>query len=341
MSCRRYSAASPAFWRCMLVLAAASLLWPPQAGLPAGGSAFAQTRPVTDTSAPEPPPKPPFPPEAKPLLDPDTGTWMAGVAALRDNPRGHDILIQALQSQPNNPRRWRLPYHLLEWGGPSDLSVVEDLLEEATGRDRVELSAAMGALYPRPLAPVDLARVVSEFAFIPQDAPQPFAPGTAGRWVLNDLALQSYHLDGLPIRLIERVATLRGRSYDSRGALADALQKTVQGRQWADFGERLLSPIYPVPARVSESGILQIRLANPEQRPIVLILNFQCWYGRFENVPPAQYVIVQGGQTVLKQIPVKLIAPVEPGRARIFMRIQEENVPGVLDAQKLEVAMRR
>jgi hypothetical protein len=214
-------------------------------------------------------------------------------------------------------------------------------LDDAEGRERIALTAAIEALYPRPRVPVDLARVVTEFSFTPQDPPAAFGADAAGKWLVNDLAIQSYHQDGLPVRMIERLMTLRGRAYDSRGALAEALQKQMQGRQWADFGERLLSPIFPVPSRAAEAGMLQVRLTNPESRPVVVILNFQCWYGRFEQAPTQLYVLIPAGEALVKQIPVRIVAPTEPGRARVFLRIREANVPGSLDAQKLEVALRR
>jgi hypothetical protein len=266
---------------------------------------------------------------------------MAGVAALRANPRARDVLLQALANQPKSPRRWRLAYHLLEWGAPEDLRLVEQSLDEAEGKERRELIAAFEGLYPRPLAPVDLARVVTEFVFVPQDAPRRFAPEAAGRWVVTDLALQTYHQDGLPVRLIERMVALRGRGFDSRGALAEAMQKQLQGRQWSDFGNRLLGPLYPIPARLAQSGQLQVRLTNPENRPLALVVTFQAWYGRFEEVPEPLYVWVPAGQAVAREVPVRLIAPEEPGRPRVFLRVREANVPGTIEAQKLEVSLRR
>jgi hypothetical protein len=134
---------------------------------------------------------------------------------------------------------------------------------------------------------------------------------------------------------------LRGRAFDSRGALADAMQKQIQGRQWADIGDRLLEPVYPVPARLAQAGLLQMRLTNPESRPLVIVATFQIWYGRFEQTPAPRLVLVPPGETVLREVAVRLIAPEEPGRPRVFLRVREPNVPETIEAQKLEVALRR
>ncbi|MFI5400062.1 MAG: hypothetical protein ACHQZQ_03300 [SAR324 cluster bacterium] len=310
----------------------------------AGSLETAQAQPVAPAAraaAPEPPPRPPLPAEAKPLLDADVDTWMAGLDALRTNPSAREVLLQALANRPTSPRRWRLAYHLMAWGSPQDLPVVDELLDGAEGKERGTLISAMETLYPRPRVPVDLARVLTEFVFIPQDAPQRYGAQEAGRWLIDDRDLQDYQQEGLPIRVIERIMALRGRGFDSRAALADAMQKQIQGRLWADFGERLLAPVSSVPARLAQSGLLRMRLANPESRQLVIKATFQIWYGRFERTPTPLYVLLPPGQTVQREVDVRLIAPQEPGRPRVYLRIRESNVPGSIESQKLEVALRR
>lgn len=282
-----------------------------------------------------------MPSEAAPLLDANVETWMAGVAALRSNPRARDIVLQALASRPASPRRWRLAHHLIEWGTPQDTGILSTLLGEAEGVEQRALLGALTALYPRPAVPLDLATAVAEFVFVPREPPQAFAPETTGKYVVTDLAIQTYHQENLPVRLIERIMGLKGRAYDSRSALADAMGKQLQGRQWADFGERLLAPVSPVPARVSLSGDLQVRLNNPAQRPLLLVLTFQCWYGRFDPQPASRYVLIPPGETALEEVPVRLIAPAEPGRARIFLHYHELNAAGQVEAQKLDAILRR
>ncbi len=300
-----------------------------------------QSQPGAPAQPSAPAPKPPFPAEAQPLLSADLDTWMGGVAALRANPRARDLLLQALAAQPNNPRRWRLAFHLIEWGGSEDVGALETLLDDAEGMERRTALGALIALYPRPASPLDVARAITEFVFVPQHPAEPFAPEAAGKYIVTDLAIQAYHQDNLPLRVIERGMGLKGRAFDSRNALAEAMQKQLQGRQWADYGERLLTPVAPVPARLSQSGMLQVRLNNPAQRPVLLVLSFQCWYGRFEQVPLPRYVLVPPGEKALEEVPVRLIAPAEPGRARVFVRIQELNAPGQIEAQKLEVPLGR
>jgi hypothetical protein len=308
----------------------------PPALLGTGGVAYGQ-----QSQRDQAPPKPAMPAEVKPLLDADTDTWLAGVTALRADPRRHDLLVQALANRPNSPRRWRLAYHLLEWGTPDDLPLVAQQIYNADGRERVELVAALEGLYSRPLHPVDLARVITGFTYTPQGPAQPFAPEIAGRWLVSDFAIRAYYEDGLPVRLVERMVSLKGHGYDSRSALADAMQRQLQGRQWADYGERLLAPIFPVPQRLAQDGTLQVQLTNPESRQIIVELTLQCWYGRFADVPAPIYVLIPAGQTLQQQIPVRIVAPSDPGRAQVFLRAHEANVPQSMEAQKLDVAVRR
>jgi hypothetical protein len=54
-----------------------------------------------------------------------------------------------------------------------------------------------------------------------------------------------------------------------------------------------------------------------------------------------RYVLVPAGETARVDVPVRLIAPADPGRPRVFVRVREVNVPGRIEAQKLEVALRR
>lgn len=325
-------------------LAIAALTWPgpgwAQSKGPASVQAQSQSPGASQPQEPPPPPKPPLPPEAQPLLSADLEPWMAGVAALRENPRARDVLLQALAAQPNSPRRWRLAHHLIEWGSAQDAPALNDQLNEAEGMERRALLGALTAIYPRPLEPVDLARSIVEFVYVPQDTAQPFAPEAAGKYLVTDLAIQTYHQDGLPVRVVERMTGLRGRPFNSRRALAEAMQKQLPGRQWSDYGECFLAPLFPVPERLSQAGALQVRLTAPATRPVLFVLDFQCWFGRFAQAPQPRYVFVAAGETGLVEVPVRLIAPAEPGQPRVFMRVQELNAPGQVEAQKLVVALR-
>ena len=311
-------------------------------GRQAASPGTAQAQPAAaGPASPEPPPRPPLPAEAKPLLDAEVDAWMAGLDALRADPNARGVLLQALANRPASPRRWRLAYHLMEWGSPQDLPALDELLDGAEGRERGALISGLETLYPRPLVPVDLARVVTDFTFTPQGAPQPYAAQETGRWLIDERGIQDYYQEGLPIPIIERMMTLRGRGFASRAALADAMQRQMQARQWDDFGERLLGAAFSVPARLAQAGLLQMRLTNPESRQLLLRATFQIWYGRFERTPAPIYVLVPPRATVVRQVDVRLIAPQEPGRPRVYLRVREANVPGSIEADKVEVALRR
>ncbi len=303
---------------------------------------YAYAQPTPRPAAPPPKPvKPPFPPEAQALLSPDTDAWMAGAAALRANPRAREILLQALQNRPNNPRRWRLAFHLIEFGQADDVALLDTLLDEADGPERRAIVGALTALYPRPSTAIDLPKMVAEFTFAPQNAPEPFAPDTAGKVVVNDLAIQAYHQDNLPVRMIERVMGLKGRAYDGKPALAAAMQNQLAGSQWKDYGDRLMAPLTPIPARLSESGTLQIRFANPATRPVLLVGQLTAWYGRFDQAPAPLYVLIPPGGSVTEEVPVRIIAPADPGKVRVFLRFAELNATGAPEAAKLEIALHR
>jgi hypothetical protein len=296
--------------------------------------------PAGAQSSTPPPPRTAVPKEVQPLLSADLVTWMQGLAELRRNPRARELLLQALEVQPAPERRWRLIHHLAELGAAEDVAVLVPLLEAAPeGLERRVLVGTLLALYPAPDPTVDRSSTVRDFVYLQTAPASPYRPEQDHKYVLTDLALQTYWLDRVPPRVVERLLPLKGRGFDSQRILAEALQSRLTPRLWQDNGERLLAPLSPQPARLAEDGVLRYRVENTQARPLLLALDTVTWFGRLEESPPRRFVYLKPGESVQIDLPVRVVGAKEPGRVRIDLRAREVNGPRIPLLSKLYVPM--
>jgi hypothetical protein len=310
-------------WGSVAALAALALLLLPHA-------AGAQGNPAA-------PARPTLPRELQPLLSADTAAWLQALADLRANPQARALLLQGLAAQPNSERRWRLAFHLAEFGTAEDLPL---LVEAAAGaRDAQERRAAVGALqalYPTP-PPTDLSAVPREFGFIRSSPPQPFQPGDAGQFMLTESDIQALFAARLPVRLVERIQPLRGRMHGSRRALAEALQARMNPREWRSYGESILAATDPLPPRTAQDGSLRYRVENPLPRPLLLEVELRVWNGRVEPAPPPGQFYLRPGESALVDLPVRIVSAHDPAPVRISLRVREVNAPATVFLQRLLV----
>jgi hypothetical protein len=286
------------------------------------------------------PPRTKVPKEVQALLSTDLDTWMQGLAELRRNPQARELLLQGLDVQPAPERRWRLIHHLAEFGQAEDVAVLVPLLDGAPeGLERRVLLGTLHALYPAPDATTDLSSIVRDFVYLQTAPPVPYQPEQERKYVVTDLALQTYWLDRVPPRVIERVLPLKGRGFDSQRTLSENLQSRLTPRLWQDHGERLLAPLSAIPPRLSGEGVLRYRVENTQTRPLLLSLDTAAWFGRLEEAPARRFVYLKPGESVQVDLPVRVVAPKEPGRVRIDLRAREVNGPRIPLVNKLYVPL--
>jgi hypothetical protein len=311
---------------------AAALLGALLAALLLALSAYGQTPPAA--------PRTRVPREVLPLLSTDADTWLQGLAELRRNPQARDLLLQGLEVQPAPERRWRLIYHLGEFGTADDVAVLVPLLDTLPeGLERRVTLGTLRSLYPAPALPADLSSAVRDFSYLQTAPPAPYQTELDRKYILTELTLQTYWLDRVSPRVMAQLMPLKGKGFDTQRALADSIQSRLTPRLWQDNGERLLAPLSAQAPRVAQEGVLRFRIENSLARPLLLSLDAVAWFGRLEDAPPPRFIYLKPGESQQIDQPVRVVGPREPGRVRIDLRAREVNGTAVPLVNKLYVPM--
>jgi len=280
------------------------------------------------------------PKEVLPLLSTDLETWMQGLGELRKNPQARELLLQGLEVQPPPERRWRLIHHLAEFGTPDDVPTLVALLATLPeGTERRVLLGTLRALYPAPDPGSDVASIVRDFSYLQSAPPVPLPSDLDQKYVVTELTLQTWWLDRVSPRVIERIISLKGKPYDSQRALAEAIQSRLTPRLWQESGERLLAPLSQQPARLVQDGVLRYRVENSLTRPLLVTVDAVAWFGRLEEAPPRRYLYLKPGESQQIDQPIRVIGPRDLGRVRIDLRAREVNGAGPTPLFKLYAPM--
>ncbi|HUJ75618.1 MAG TPA: hypothetical protein VL359_12195, partial [bacterium] len=177
--------------------------------------------------------------------------------------------------------------------------------------------------------------------FVPQEPAQPFAPDQAGKVLLGADAYDTFEVLNWPQSLIERLRPLKDHPYADQSALETAIQARITPREWQYYQNPLRAASQQVPARLSLGGTLRLTLNNSTPRPLLVQVRLDTWRGRFQDAPQPLYTLLQPGDSSRSELPVRLIAPVDPGQVRVDARIREVNNFQALATRKLYVPVRR
>lgn len=279
----------------------------------------------------------PPPPEIAALLGEDLERQWSALARLREDPDGaRAALVAALQREEPLPGRWRLVHRLVEFGTAEDLPLLLQLRAGAQNPwERRIVEGAARALYDPVNSSAPLEGVVQDFAFIQTGRPVPVEDPDRGKWVLSRWSLDDYHRDGVPLSVIKRLRPLRGRAYRSRDALAEALQKQLGPRDWKELHDRLLASVESVPPRAALQGLARVRLRNPLDRPLLLRIGLDAWYGRLAEAPEATWLYLEPGAMQTVDIPVRPQGSLDRPEVRLDLRLAEVNGPVLPSFHKL------
>ncbi len=252
-----------------------------------------------------------MPAELIPLLSADPATWLGVAAQMRAAPvRARDLLLQGLAAQPQSPRRWRMAFYLGSFGRVQDVPALLATLDAKTPvLERQVILGAMQALYPVPVQPADLSRVLNDFTF---QAPEP------------------------PPRAPQRAT---GSSPPRPLATGLTPLLLAQGSSPAQSGTTQPGP--PPSVTAAAEGTLRLGLTNTEPRPILLALNFSSWLGKFDQPPDTLYQYLLPGENVRLEVPVSMTGPQPPGLARVNVRAREVNAPQNALSRKVYVPLMR
>ncbi len=299
---------------CLLALSALlALLLAPAPGLAA------------KEGAATPLPAAPTPPEILALLNADPAVQAGALAGLRRNPAAaRAALVQALQREEPLQGRWRLIFRLMEFGSAEDVPLLLQLRAGAQNDwERRIADGAARSLYNPVGDATGLDSVVQDFSFIQTQPPAPVDDPVRGKWMLTRWSLADYTRDNVPLEVIKQVRTLRGKPFDSRAQLAEAVQKRLTPRDWKALQTRLQVSMETVPARVQLEGLARVRLLNPLQRPLLLRIALDAWFGRFRDPPGDAWVYLEPSSTLTVDLPVAPQGTLERAQVRLDLRLEE------------------
>lgn len=271
------------------------------------------------------------------LLGEDNGAWFRALAEMRRYPElARDSLLLALSLSESHSRRWRLIHHLGEFGAVGDIPALLTLLDdEPSERERTLVLGSSRALYP-VFAPgadpaPDLASAVIEFIFIQTGTPQPYDTRREGTVTLDGDVFRAYYRTGLPAGVISRLQALRGKRFSGRDALAKAMEGRLKGRTWRKWGDALLQQAEPTPRRVMIEGILRAEVQNSAERPLLVAVDFDVWFGRFEPPPGQRLLYVLPGEIARLDQPVRIVSSVDGPPVRVDLGMREvHHAPAIL-----------
>ncbi len=286
------------------------------------------------------------------LLGTDAGARRQALATLRADPAAaREALRTVLQREQPPPEAWRLAHRLVEFGTTEDIPLLLALRARAgTPWARGVYGGAARALYEPVGDATQLTTVVQDFSFLQTGRPESGPAAAGGKWQVTDWSVATYHRNGVPLRRIRQVQGLRGRTYDTREALAAALKRQVGARAWKENEAQLLAGVEQVQVPVRIAGRVRVRLRNPLEHPLLLALELDAWFGRIavargapsQNGAPRataarigawQYLPARGAALVT--LPVQLEGTVDRPQIRLDLRLSEVDGPFVPTLHKL------
>ncbi|HKI96949.1 MAG TPA: hypothetical protein VKB51_00610 [bacterium] len=277
------------------------------------------------------------PAEIVALASGDTQQQWLALATLRKDPAAaRQALLQALQRPEPLPGRWRLIYRLEEFGTEEDVPLLLKLREEAQNpRERRVAEGAARALYDPIGDAAAIGTAVLDFSFIQTGRPTPLDDPDQGKWMLTRWSMGEYEREEIPLAVIKQLRPLRGKAFDSRRALSDALQKRLAAKDWKALRDRLLASVDTIPKRVQLKGLARVRMQNPLQRPLLLRLSLDVWFGSFRTPPEPAWVYLDPGTSQTVDIPVDLQGDAERTQMRLDLRLDEIDNGYIPDFHKL------
>ncbi len=99
----------------------------------------------------------------------------------------------------------------------------------------------------------------------------------------------------------------------------------------------LLAAVERIPERVALEGTLRVRLRNPLQRPLLVRIRYEAWFGRFDPPPRAALLYVEPGEAARHDLPVRIVRRRERESVRVDLRMWEVQGAFVPTFQKLYI----
>ena len=276
------------------------------------------------------------------LVAPDPDGRLDAVTALRADPvAARAALLDALQREDPVPERWRLVFRLSEFGQSEDIPLLLALRgASADAWERRVIEGVLQALYDPARQGDDLAPVVRDFSFIQTHPPTEIPDPDSGGWMLSAWSFRIYHRNGVPPRVIHKIGSLRGVSHSSKERLEEAIAKRLKGKERQLHQESLLAAAEEVPALVGLQGLARVRLFNPLERPLLLTVSLDAWFGTFQEPPDVAWVYLEPGASGTVDLPAAPRGSLHRPHIRLDLRLSEVNGALISSFHKLYLPIR-
>lgn len=269
----------------------------------------------------------PIPEHILQIMDEDPLVRLVAMKVLRRDPvRSREELLDAIQRDPPPPRRWRSIMTLVEFGKMEDIALLLKLHgKSADPWERRMIEGVSAGLYTPGSTKRDLSSIVQDFSFVQTRAPREIPRADKGKWVLSRWSFQVYHRSSLPLRVIKKVLPLRGVAFAERAELEKALKNKFRHKDWKAYGPLLRAPVEQIASQAVVTGLVRVRIFNPLDRPLLVRVGLDAWFGGFLNAPEKALVYVEPGGESTVDVPVQPLGIPWGPPIRLDLRLLEVN----------------
>ncbi len=277
--------------------------------------------------------------ELEPLLAGDTGEWMAALAELRERPeQSRELLLAVVRDDPVLPRRWRLFHHLAEFGRLEDIPLLlERLAAVEAPLEKIALRGAAEGLYWPSGRGEALPFVVEEFSFLQTRGPVRLDGPGVGKPALSEESFRVLHGENVPVRVIRKLLALRGKTFETEARLNAALSRALGKKDWRTHRKVLLEAVERKTPSLAREGTLRVGLRNPLDRPVMLRVGFDAWFGRFDPPLNPALMYMEAGSSATLDLPARMVKREDGPPLRVDMRLWEVHGANLAAFQKLYI----
>lgn len=269
----------------------------------------------------------PIPEHILRLMAGDPLARLEAMQVLRTNPaRSREELLDTIQRVPPSPGRWHAIMSLVEFGKMEDIAQLLVLHgKSADPWERRIIEGVAAGLYAPGSGKGDLSTIVQDFSFVQTRAPREIPRANQGKWVLSRWSFHVYHRSSLPLRVIKKVLPLRGVAFGERVELEKALKKRIRRKDWKAHGPLLLAPVEQIESQAVVTGLARVRISNPLDRPVLVRVGLDAWFGGFLKPPEKALVYVEPGGESTVDVPVQPLGIPDGPSIRLDLRLMEVN----------------
>jgi hypothetical protein len=125
--------------------------------------------------------------------------------------------------------------------------------------------------------------------------------------------------------VIKKVLPLRGVAFGERAELEKSLKKRFRRKDWKAYGPLLRAPMERIESQAVVTGLVRVRISNPLERPVLVRVGLDAWFGGFLTAPEKALVYVEPGGESTVDVPVQPLGIPWGPPIRLDLRLMEVN----------------